>query len=110
MNCSQARTVLFPSPEKALVTIETPGAVDHLRECGACRTFFEQQREWSRSLRATVGGEPAPDALRERMERLAEKHKAAKLPSRRTRRQLLAAAAVIAVASGTLWLATRLPS
>ena len=112
MNCSQARNILFPSPEKALVTIETPGAMDHLRECEACQAFIEQQREWSRNLRAKVGAEPAPDPLRERMARLVEKHRAAALPLLKTRRQVLAAAAaiVLAVALGSLWLVSRMPS
>ncbi len=76
MNCSHARNTLFPTPEKALVTIETLGAMDHLRDCEACEAFFEQQREFSKSLRAKVGIDPAPEALRERMARLVEKQRA----------------------------------
>src|SRR5712691_7908645 len=112
MNCSQARNILFPSPEKALVTIETPGAMDHLSECEACQAFFEQQREWSRNLRAKVGAEPAPDALRERMAQLVEKHRAAGLPLLKTRRQVvtIAAAVVVIVTLGVPWLASRMPS
>src|SRR5437667_11173143 len=112
MNCSQARNILFPSPEKALATIETPGAMDHLRKCEACQAFIEQEREWSWNLRAKVGAEPAPDALRERMARLVEKHRAAALPLLKTRRQvvMVAAAVVVTVALGARWLATRMPS
>lgn len=109
MNCSEARKILFPSPEKALVTIETPGAMDHVRHCEGCQSFFQQQLEFSGSLRTKVGIEPAPDPLRERMARLVEKHRAASLPARKTRRQILTAAAAIAltVGAGAIWLASR---
>jgi anti-sigma factor RsiW len=112
MNCSQARNTLFPIPEKALVTIETPGAMDHLRDCEACQAFFEQQREFSKSLRAKAGVEPAPDALRERMARVVETHRAAALRLPRTRRKVLmvAAAIVLTLGMGGLWLASRTPS
>ncbi len=112
MNCSQARNILFPAPEKALVTIETPGAMDHLRDCEACQAFFEQQREFSKSVRAKAGVEPAPDALRERMARLLEKHRASDVPLLKTRRQVLAAAAavVLTLGLGGIWLASRTPS
>ncbi len=112
MNCSQARNTLFPTPEKALVTIETPGAMDHLRECEQCQAFFEQQQEFSRSLRAKVGVEPAPDALRERMARLVEKQRASDFPLLKTKRQVLAAVAAgfLTLGLGGLWLALRVPS
>jgi hypothetical protein len=79
MNCSQVRHTLFPTPEKALVTTETPGAMGHLRDCQVCQAFFEQQRELSTSIRSKVGTEPAPEALRERMAHLVETHRAAVL-------------------------------
>ena len=112
MNCSQARHTLFPTPEKALVTIETPGAMDHLRDCEACQAFFEQQRELSTSLRSKVGTEPAPEALRERMAHLVETHRAAVLHLPRNRRQVLVVAAsiVLTLGLGGLWLASRMPS
>src|SRR5260370_17270214 len=87
MNCSHARNTLFPTPEKALLTIETPGAMGHLRDCDECQAFFERQRGLSESLRTKAGVEPAPDALRERTARLGETHKAAARRSPRDRKQ-----------------------
>jgi hypothetical protein len=112
MNCSEARNTLFPCPEKALVTIETPAAMDHLRDCEACQGFFEQQRKWSSALRAKAGTGTAPDALRERMARLIERHRTAKIPLLNTRRRVLiaSAAAVLTVAFSLSWLASRMPS
>ena len=112
MNCSHARNTLFPTPEKALVTIETPGAMDHVRDCQECHAFFEQQRGFSKALRAKAGVEPAPDALRERMARLVEKHRASDAPLLKTRRQVLVTAAAVALTLGLggLWLAWRAPS
>ncbi len=112
MNCPQARHTLFPTAEKALVTIETPGAMDHLRDCDECQAFFEQQRGFSKSLRTRAGVEPAPDALRERMARLVETHRDATLRSPRNRRKALAVAAaiVLTLGLGGLWLASRAPS
>ncbi len=112
MNCSHARNTLFPTPEKALVTIETLGAMDHLRDCEACEAFFEQQREFSKSLRAKVGIDPAPEALRERMARLVEKQRASYSPLLKRRRQVLvvAAAVVLTLGLGGLWLTSRMPS
>jgi len=112
MNCSQARNTLFPCPEKALVTIETPAAMDHLRDCEGCQGFFEQQRKWSNALRAKAGTEIAPDALRERMARLIKRHRSAKIPLLNTRRRVLmaSAVAVLIVAFSVLWLASKMPS
>jgi hypothetical protein len=112
MNCSHARNVLFPAPETALVTIETAGAMEHLRGCQECQAFFEQQRDLSKALRAKVGIEPAPDALRERMAKLVEKHRASDIPLLKTRRQVLIAAAVVVLTIGLsgLWFASRAPS
>ena len=112
MNCSHARNILFPTPEKALATIERAAATDHLRDCQECQTFFEQQREFSKSLRAKAGVEPAPDALRERMAQLVETHRAAALRSPGNRRQMLAVAAAIVLTFGLggIWLASRAPS
>ena len=112
MNCSHARNTLFPTPEKALVTIETAGAMDHLRDCQECQAFFEQQRAFSKALRAKAGVEPAPDALRERMARLVEKHRASDVPLLKTRRQVLVAAAIVVLTLGLggFWLTSRAPS
>jgi hypothetical protein len=112
MNCSHARNTLFPTPEKALVTIETPVAMDHLRDCDACQAFFEQQRGFSTTLRTKAGVEPAPDALRERTARLVETHRAAALRSPSNRRKALAVAAafVLTLGLGWFWLASRTPS
>jgi len=109
MNCSQVRTVLFPTPDRALVTIETPGAMNHVRDCQACQAFFEHQQEFSRTLRAKAGVEPAPDALRERVTRLIERHGPRDLLV--SRRFLTAVAAItLAVGLGAMWFAWGLPS
>ncbi len=109
MNCSQARTILFPTPDRALVTIETPVATNHLRDCQACQAFFEHQQEFSRTLRTKTGVEPAPDALRERVTRLIETHEPRGLFVRR-RFLTSAAAAVLILGLGAIWFATREPS
>ena len=109
MDCSQARNILFPTPERALVTIETPVALNHVRDCQACQAFFEQQQEFSRNLRVNVGTETAPDVLRERVARLIEKQGSPGL--RVSRRFLTAAVAVVLVFGlGVTWLATREPA
>src|SRR5437867_3362593 len=111
MSCSHARNTLFPAPEKALVTIQIPGAMDHLRDCQECQAFFEQQRAYSKALRAKAGVEPAPDAVRERVARLVEKQRALNVPLPKTRRPVLAVAAVVfTLGLGGLWLASRAPS
>ena len=108
MNCSQVRNILFPTPERALVTIETPAAMNHVHDCQACEAFFEQQQEFSRNLRANAGTELAPDALRERVARLIEKER---FRGRRMSRRFLttAAAAVFVLGFGVTWLVTRDP-
>jgi hypothetical protein len=97
MNCSHARTTLYPTPEQALLTIETPRATDHLRQCNDCQEFFKQQRQLSGMLREKAGAGAAPDAVRERVERLA-----GRLP--KTRLWIRAAAcAVFASGLGAIW-------
>lgn len=111
MNCRETRIILFPTPEKALVTVQTQAAVDHLRECKSCQDFFERQREWSSALRAKAGAETAPDALRETTVRLVERHGTAGIPWLSTRRQvLMAGAAAVVAAFGVLRLTSGLPS
>src|SRR5215469_2478820 len=109
MNCSQARDILFPTPEKALVTIETPRAMDHLRVCKACQAFFEQQEEFSNNLRAKAATEPAPDALRERVAQFIEEHRSP-APSLSRRFLPAAGAVVLLLGLGAIWFATRMPT
>ena len=107
MSCAQARKILYPDPARCALSIETAQALDHLRQCGECRSYFEAQREWSRRLREKAGMEPAPEALRERVAELV------KAPEPRTRwgRRRWVAAAVLVVAGGTgWWLASFLPA
>jgi hypothetical protein len=109
MDCSQVRNILFPTSERALVTIETPSALNHVRDRQACRAFFEQQQEFSRSLRVKLGAETAPDALRESVARLIEKRGSR---GRRVSRRFLTAAAtvVLVFGLGVTWFATREPA
>ena len=105
MNCSEARVVLFPTPEQALVTIGTPRATDHLQGCADCRTYFERQRNSAAGLRSCLADEPAPETVRQRIASLIEQRRS---PAINRRRHWLvgAAAAVLAVFLGTVWLLT----
>lgn len=76
MNCSHAKKILYPTPEKCAPTIETARAMEHLRQCAQCKSYFESQADWSRSLKEKVGIEPAPEPLRERIAHKIEKRHA----------------------------------
>jgi hypothetical protein len=102
MNCSMARKVVYPSPERCALSAETARALEHVRQCRDCESYFENQAEWSRLLRAKAGTEPAPEALRERVATMIEKHQ--RIPSQRMRRWVVAAALMLALAP-VLWLA-----
>ncbi|MGH9674249.1 MAG: hypothetical protein ACRD44_13795 [Bryobacteraceae bacterium] len=98
-----ARKAVYPSPERCALTVQTAQALDHVRECPDCRHYFEGQTEWSRVLRLKAGTEPAPEALRERVAGMIEKHQ--RVPSQRIRRRVVAAGILLALAPG-LWLAS----
>ncbi len=68
MNCSQVRKVLYPEPEKCALTIEHAAAVDHVRECADCSRYFQEQREWARTLKEKAGRDEAPTELRDHVE------------------------------------------
>src|SRR5690349_21255917 len=96
MNCSEVRRVLYPTPEQAIATIETPAAMDHVRDCHYCEAFFGQQRLASKDLRTKGGTDRTPDALRERIAHLVEEHRSRSIS---TRRKVLPAVAAIVVAA-----------
>lgn len=105
MNCSEARTILFPAPEQALVTIETPRAMDHLQGCVDCRTYFERQRDAATGLRTCVADELAPEAVRQRVASLIEQRRPPAI-YRRRHWLVATAAAVMAICLGAVWLLT----
>lgn len=105
MNCSEARTILFPTPEQALVTIETPRAMDHLQGCADCRTYFERQRNAATGMRACIVEEPAPETVRQRVGSLIEQWRSPAI-NRRRHWLVAAAAAGMAICLGALWLLT----
>ncbi len=112
MNCSHARRILYPEPEKAATTIETPAAREHLRVCASCQSYFQAQAEWSRQLKEKAGIEPAPDPLRERIAGMIEQHQSrgSRHGTFLRRRRTLIAALVVFVMLLAGWLAYRISS
>lgn len=109
MNCSEARKILYPAPEQALVTIETVAATDHVRNCGDCTSFFEEQRRVSANLRTKARDEAAPEALRERIAHLVEQHRTE--ATSRPRKMFPAVAAIVLAAGlGAVWFVWNAPS
>jgi anti-sigma factor RsiW len=107
MNCSGARKAVYPSPERCALTVQTAHAMEHVRECPDCQRYFEGQTECSRLLRMKAGTEPAPEALRERVAGMIERHEL--VAPRRTRRRVVAAGVLLALAPG-LWVASHFRS
>jgi anti-sigma factor RsiW len=107
MNCSLARKVVYPSPERCALSVDTAPALEHVRQCPDCGRYFESHDEWSRLLRAKAGTDPAPEALRERVAGIIEKHQ--RIPSQRIRRGIVAAGLLLTLVPG-LWLASRFRS
>ena len=106
MNCALARKVLYPGPAKCALSVETAQAMEHLRECLECRSYFEAHSEWSQLLRDKAGTVPAPEALRERIAAIAERR-----PEKSwSRPGWVAAMALLVAGSTALWLAYFLPS
>ena len=112
MNCADVRKLLYPLPGKCALTIETGRAMEHLRECAACRDYFAAQSEWVRLLREKVGTEPALEPLRERIATQIERQRAARFPGRPWVRRWgkIVAVALIVVALPAGWVAYRFPS
>ncbi len=109
MNCSVARKILYPCPEKCVLSVETAPALEHWRQCAGCRSYFESESQWARALREKVGTEPGPEALRERI--AAEVEHSQKIAVGATsRRRWMVAAALVLVASVSALLAMRWPS
>ncbi len=109
MNCSSARTAIYPSPAQCALSVETAQALDHLRHCPECRQYFETHAEWSRLLRAKLGTEPAPEALRQRLAAEIAGRPRRAMARRFGRRAILALVLVLAVLPAA-WRASRLPS
>ena len=110
MNCAVARKVLYPGPGKCALSLESAQAMEHLRVCPECRSYFEAQTEWSRLLREKVGTARAPEGLRDRVAEMfgSGAGNEARKPSRRGRG---IAGGVLALAgSVALWLAYLVPS
>ena len=106
MNCSQVRKILYPSPERAVLSIDTADATSHLRECGDCRAYFASQADWSSALQQKLQFEPAPAALRDRIGGLVQKHRSSRirLPFAGKIMKTAAAAAVVVVGLASWWL------
>lgn len=109
MNCPEARKILYPGPAKCGVTIDTGRAMEHLRECPECRSYFQGQTEWAAVLKDRLRGTAAPEALRQRIEKQVQGRRLAR--SSRRRRYLPVAAAALAfllLAAG--WVGSRVAS
>ena len=112
MNCSRARQILYPQPDRAETTIESSAALGHLHECADCRRYFEEQAALSRMLKEKLGRDAAPEALRERVMAQIEKRRAVSPLQRFRGRRLLytgIAVLVLLAALFSRWL-HRLPS
>jgi anti-sigma factor RsiW len=91
---------------------QVQAAIEHAESCPACREFLEEDRRVAEFIRDAVPRVCAPRELRERLYTALARERADAVPTRprmRRKREMLAAAAVIAavaVASG-YWLASR---
>ena len=110
MNCSQARKTLYPMPGKCAVTIDNARAMQHLRECLPCRTYFEAQSEWSRLLKEKLGTEPAPEPLRQRIAKQVEQRPAVRFYRRRFLKKTKWIAVAVAVLLPVVWVVWNAPS
>ncbi|MCI0418496.1 MAG: hypothetical protein L0387_17440 [Acidobacteria bacterium] len=63
MNCPEIRKILYPSPEKCPLTLETSKALEHLRDCVECQEHFRAQTEWSETFKEKLGSEVVPERL-----------------------------------------------
>ncbi len=63
MNCPEARKILYPSPEKGPLTLETSKALEHLHECLKCQEHFRAQTDWSQTFKEKVGREVVSEQL-----------------------------------------------
>ena len=105
MNCAEARRVLYPAPDKCLVTTDTPRAMQHVDECVSCQSYFDAQSKWSALLKQKIGNDHAPDPLRERVARMIERHEMAGSGNLMTRRRAAFVAAGLALtAAPAAWL------
>ena len=104
MRCEEVREMVYPTPEKCEFTTQTDRALDHIRNCEACREHYRAQEEWSRSLRAKAGSEPAPDALRTLVGRMVAEAATVSAGKLGTRRQwAMAALAGCIVLAAVVW-------
>jgi anti-sigma factor RsiW len=63
MNCPESRFILYPSPDKCALTLETSKALEHLHDCVKCQEHFTAQVEWSRILKEKMGNDVVPERL-----------------------------------------------
>lgn len=112
MNCSDARKILYPLPEKCAPTIESGRATGHLRECADCRQYFERQTKLVEMLKQKVGIESTPEPLRDRIAEMVKKARAPRLWEQpwMGRWGRFAAAVLVFAALPVVWFAYRLPS
>jgi anti-sigma factor RsiW len=110
MNCSVARKILYPVPEKCVLSLETAPAMEHLRECPECRNYFEFQTGWAQLLREKVGTEPAPESLQKGVANLVEEGAGPAARRALPRGRSIAAGVLILAGSAALWLAYLTPS
>ncbi len=110
MNCSVTRKILYPVPEKCALSLETARAMQHLRECPECRSYFEAQTDWARLLREKVGREVAPEALRKSVVELVEEGAGPAARRALPHGRPIAAGVLLLVGSAALWLAYLAPS
>ncbi len=113
MDCREARNTLWPA-EALRISDEAVGrALEHAKDCAACRHFLEQDRRVAELVREAVPRVRAPRELRERLYTALARERAGHSPiGRRVGRRpwLLAAAVVLAFSLASLryWQTTRL--
>lgn len=111
MNCSETRCLLYPSPDKCALTLETSKALEHLHGCVECQEHFTAQVEWSRIFKEKVGNEEVPEQLQTRIMKLIDRRPNSK-PVRRlsqARRWMLLTAPLVFCLVGA-WLSYWWPS
>jgi anti-sigma factor RsiW len=104
VTCGRARRILWPDGGPRAASPEVIDAQEHLAGCAACRQFMRDMRVLGEAVRDGAPREQAPADVRGRLFTAVARARAGTHPAprRRAHAPWLAAAAVLAVALGTL--------